>query len=195
MRWELMLVAAVSLSCALRAEAQTPRLRITFTPESTRFAPAADEYRRFWEAEGDRITDALEAVSGLHFEENDIQAIVFEGASSSGFRDIPMRLRASYSPDDRKAAMMHELGHRLEGRFFRKGEDDHPVLFLYLYDAWVRLYGQSFADKEIRVESARKGLYDYASAWRTALSMTPAQRAAKWREFLKTQGVQMRGSP
>jgi len=82
----------------------------------------------------------------LKFDGNEVKAIVFEGTRESGYRERPMRLRASYLPDTKKATLIHELGHRLESDLFRKG-DDHPYLFLWIYDIWVKLYGRQFADE------------------------------------------------
>ena len=66
-------------------------------------------------------------------------------------------------------------------------EEDHPYLFLYLYDVWVGLYGREFADAEVVVESARKGYYDYEGAWRDVLALTESARLARWEEFLASR--------
>lgn len=161
------------------AVAQAPALRITFTPESTQFEAAASEYAELWTREGERIVNAMESVSGLKFDRNKVTAIVFEGTSESGYRESPMRLRASYPPDTKKATLIHELGHRLESGVFRKG-DDHPYLFLWIYDVWVKLYGRQFADAQVAVEKARGRMYP--AAWEAAMALTAEQRAAKWRE-------------
>ena len=63
--------------------------------------------------------------------------------------------------------------------------DEHRVLFLFLYDLWERLWGRDFADQQVTVESARTGLYDYASAWRWALSLGQEQRASRFAEIVK----------
>ena len=42
-----------------------------------------------------------------------IRAIVYEGISNSGYKRIPMRMRASYPPDTKRATLVHELAHRL----------------------------------------------------------------------------------
>ena len=162
------------------AVTQAPALRNTFTPESPQFEAAASEYTDLWAREGERIVKTMESVSWLTFDGNDVQAIVFEGVSESGYRARPMRLRASYPPDTKKATLIHELGHRLESDLFRKGEDDHPYLFLWIYDVWVKLYGRQFADEQVAVEKARRGVYP--AAWDTALALTAEQRASKWRE-------------
>jgi hypothetical protein len=161
------------------AVAQAPALRITFTPESPQFEAAASEYAALWTREGERIVNAMESVSGLKFDENEVKAIIFEGTSESGYRMRPMRLRASYPPDTKKATLIHELGHRLESDLF-PGEDDHPYLFLWIYDVWVKLYGRQFADDQVAVEKARGRMYP--AAWDAAMALTPEQRATKWRE-------------
>jgi len=164
-----------------------PRIRVDFAPERAAFEAAAREYREIWAADGAKMIDALEVASGLRFEESTIRAVIIEGPSSSGFRDSPMRLRASYLPATKRATLMHELGHRLQRRFFTQRDEDHPYLFLYLYDAWVRAFGQAFADEQVAVESARKGIVDYESIWKATLELTPAQRAARWHEWLQSR--------
>ena len=175
------LIALASIAIAAPAIGQAPSLHIDFTPKNDSFAAAAAEYRDIWASEGARMVAALEAAAGMRFEPGPVGAIVMEAASNSGFRDIPMTLRASYPPDTKKATLLHELGHRLQSPLFRKDEDVHPALFLILYDVWVAMYGKPFADQQVVVESRRKGVYDYESAWKTALAMTPDERAAKWK--------------
>ena len=165
---------------------QEQSVSLVFEPESEKFIEAAKEYEKIWAAEGGRIIQAMEKKSGLKFDEpQPVRVIVFEGMSSSGFKSIPMKMRASYPPDTKKATLVHELGHRLEGRFFKKDEDDHHILFLYLYDVWVELYGKEFADRQVKIESERRGYFDYEGTWKKALSMSPEERHQKWQDFLK----------
>jgi len=78
--------------------------------------------------------------------------------------------------------LIHELGHRLIARIPKTNElDEHRVLFLVLYDIWESLYGRDFVDRMVEVEKKRKGLYDYESAWKWALSMSKEERAAKFK--------------
>src|SRR6185295_12070096 len=134
-----------------------------------------------WAREGAKITAAMEAASGLKFEDREVKARVLEVASSSGYGVIPMTLRASYPPDTKKATLIHELGHRLENELFPQDEDDHKYLFLWIYDVWVTLYGREFADAQVAIEKRRGGMYP--AAWEFALSFTTAElRAAKWKE-------------
>jgi hypothetical protein len=157
---------------------QTPVPRLTFVPQSDSFEAAAREYRRLWADEGPRIVRAMEGVAGLAFRDTAVTAIVFEGVSSSGYRETPMRLRASYPPDTRRATLIHEMGHRLQAGLFRREEEEHAPLFLWLYDTWVALYGQAFAGAQVQVERARRG--PYPAAWDAALALSAAERAARW---------------
>ena len=124
------------LACILSTglSAQAPRVQIRFEPESAQFEQAAAEYDALWKAEGSRIVDAMERVGGLPFEEREIRAVVFEGVSTSGFGDTPMRLRASYPHEIKKGTLIHELGHRfLARRVLGTTEiDEHRRLFLIL---------------------------------------------------------------
>ena len=116
---------------------------LEFVPESETYAAAVGEYERIWATDASRIARTMQDVSGLSFTDTAITAIVFEGVSSSGFRDTPMRLRASYPVDTKKATLIHELGHRLQSPLFRRQDEEHGPLFLWLYDVWVALYGKS----------------------------------------------------
>jgi hypothetical protein len=169
------------------AFAEQPKVSLRFEPESEKFIEATKEYEAIWASDGARIVQTMEKKSGLKFEESEVQVIVFEGISSSGFRSIPMRMRASYPIDTKKATLIHELGHRLEGRFFKKDEDDHHLLFLYLYDVWVELYGKEFADAQVKIESDRRGHFDYEGTWKQALALSPEERQKKWQDFLKSK--------
>ena len=164
---------------------QASSVSLRFSPESERFADATKEYQRIWEAEGKKIIQVMGEISGLEFGSQDIQVIIFEGASNSGFGDSPMRLRASYSPSIKKATLVHELGHRLNAQIKSRpdGIDEHRVLFLYLYDVWTKLYGKSFADEAVEVEKGRKGLYDYEAAWKWALALSGRERAERLRSL------------
>jgi hypothetical protein len=59
------------------------------------------------------------------------------------------------------------------------------VLFLFLYDVWEMLGGRDFADAQVKVESARTGIYDYAAAWKWALAMSKDERASRFAEIVK----------
>jgi hypothetical protein len=189
----VLLIASV-LVAACRPAPQTtpttapPRVRITFVPQSDSFAAAARAYDQLWAAEGPRIVEAMERISGLrfvaaHYADTAITANVLERASNSGYRSSPMTLRASYPPDTKKATLIHELGHRLQSHLFRQSEEEHGPLFLWVYDVWVELYGQAFADAQVQIERVRGERY--VKAWGEALAYrTPAERAARWRAIV-----------
>jgi hypothetical protein len=160
-------------------------VRLEFVPHSETFASAVGEYERIWAADAARIVRTMEQVSGLTFTDTAVTAIVYEGVSSSGFRETPMRLRASYPPDTKRATLIHELGHRLQSPLFRRDDEEHGPLFLWLYDTWVRLYGQEFADAQVAVEKRRRG--PYPRAWDEALALSPKQRAERWRAIVENQ--------
>lgn len=171
-----------------RGLAATPApVRLTVVAQADSFTNAARAYQEIWDADGARIIAAMERISGLRFASREyadtvIVARVTEAVSMSGYRDTPMTLRASYPTDTKKATLIHELGHRLQSNLFRQNEQSHPYLFLWLYDTWVALYGQPFADEQVAVERARRG--PYPAAWDFALGMSAAERASRWRAIV-----------
>lgn len=174
--------AALLLASVSLASAQDSKVKVSFSSESEKYAKATTEYEAIWSSEGKRIIETMERVSGVEFSEREVRAIVYEGVSWSGFGNEPMKLRASYPSDVKKATLVHELGHRLIVRVPKTKEmDEHRVLFLVLYDIWESLYGRDFADRMVEVEKKRKGLYDYESAWKWALAMSKDERAAKFK--------------
>lgn len=94
------------------------------------------------------------------------------------------RLCGSYPEATKRATLIHELGHRLQNDLFTREEDDHPALFLWLYDVWTALYGPEFARQQVEVESARTGgRHDYRGMWAAAMAMDSSGRATAWREL------------
>lgn len=182
---QLLFALLLALLAPLSSQAQ--RVSLRFSPESERFMEAARAYQTLWEAEGDRIIEAMESVSGLKFNERDIQVIVYEGISRSGSASSPMKMRASYAAGTKKATLIHELGHRHIAQLRRRpqGLDEHRVLFLVLYEVWERLYGQRFADEQVEVEKRRRGRYDYEAAWEWALSQSQEKRARRFRAVVR----------
>ena len=178
---------------AFAPAAQAPRVPMTFTPqekENTNFIAAAEDYRRIWGDEGDRVIRAMEQLTRLEFPEKAVAAEIYEGPSFSGRGSLPMRLRASYPFEIKKGTLVHEMGHRMNGQLRRRPRelDEHRLLFLYLYDLWTQLYGKEFADREVAFERTLKGLYDYDAAWTWALAMTPQQRAAMFADVVRSNG-------
>jgi hypothetical protein len=152
--------------------------RVAVIPVSPAFAPAADEYRRLWQAEGAAMVAAMEQVAGLRYPPGPVDLLVSEGRPMTAYDGRTIRLRASYSPAYKKATLVHELGHRLVLALPRSAElDDHRLLYLFLYDVWTDLYGQAFADRMVSIE--RRIGPTYESAWTWALAMTREQRQAR----------------
>jgi hypothetical protein len=169
------ILAAWALLCA----AAPP---LSFVPQRPAFAPAADEYRAIWETDGLRIVAALEAATGLRFTAVPVEAIVNDSPPMTAYDGRSMRLRARYSPDYKKATLVHELGHLLSFALPRTADlDDHRLLYLFLYDVWTDLYGRDFADRMVAIERRIPGRYDYDAAWTWALAMTRAERQARLR--------------
>lgn len=158
----------------------SPPLR--FVPVQPGFGAASADYERIWRSDGPRIAAALETISGLRFPGTPIQAIVSDARPMTSFDGRLIRLRASYSPDYKKATLIHELGHRLALTLPRQAElDDHRLLYLFLYDVWTDLEGRDFADRMVSIERRIPGGYDYGAAWTWALSQTREQRQERLR--------------
>jgi hypothetical protein len=167
---------------------------LSFVPQRPIFAPAAGEYRRLWESDGVRIAAALEAASGLRFRADPIEAIVNDGPPMASYDGRSMRLRAGYSPDYKKATLVHELGHLLSFALPRTAAlDDHRLLYLFLYDVWTDLYGRAFADRMVAIERRIPGRYDYDAAWTWALAMTREERQARLRALRALRGPLVEG--
>ena len=195
-------LAGALIMATVPALAQGTRVTLTFTPESKTpaFEAAAAEYRAIWQAEGVRVIAEMERLTTLRFPQKNIKIQVFEGTSNAGVllnragvpvgsRD-PMWLRASYSADNKKGTLVHELAHRmnLNLRTRPPGLDEHRLMFLYLYDLYVDLYGREFADGQVAFGRTLKGLYDYDAAWTGTLAMTREERASRFAAVLKANG-------
>ena len=179
------LVCTAILVPAAVISSHAQRVKINFTPESEKFSAATREYRAIWQSEGDKIIRAMEKMSGLKFKEPEFETIVFEGVSRSGRPGgSPMKMRASYSADTKKATLIHEIGHRHISQLEKRPADidEHSLLFLILYDIWVELYGERFANEQVEIEKNRRG--PYPAAWQFALSMTKKERENRFREIV-----------
>lgn len=163
-------------------------LSMRFMPifEDPEFISATKEYEEIWQEHGQNIVQAFYEITGLDFVEKRIAAVVYEDISMSGrtVNDV-MRLRGSYDIDVKKATLVHELGHRLIGQLKMRKEnvDEHQTLFLFLYEVWIKLWGNPFADKMVEIEKGRKGNYDYESAWNWALALSAAERVSMFEEI------------
>ena len=164
-------------------------MQINFLPEydNPALEQASKEYAKLWQKDGKKIIKAIEDVTGLKFVENTINCLVFEGMSHSH----PMCLRASYDEFNKKAALVHELCHRIfVGNKVRLPMRDEPkvllahrVVDLVLYDILVELYGEDFAKKNVEIESTRSR--EYAQAWEWAMNMSKEDRQEQFQELKK----------
>lgn len=169
---------------------------INFYPDSDNpeFEKAVEEYAKIWAEDGDKIVETIEKISGLKFKEKFINAIVFDDVSYSS----PLALNGTIPTEHKKGTIVHELCHRLLVVNEIKWEDlkgknayyllSHKPVDLILYDAWVELYGENFAEKEKEYEIGLwigKDTSPYKVAWDWALSMTKEQRAEEFKKYLK----------
>ena len=185
---KLLLAPLAVLACAAAPPA-------TFTAADPELQPAADEYRRLWEAEGAQMVAALEAASGAPFPAGPIEMIVYRGAPMAPYDGRSIWLNASYPLYYKRATLVHELGHRLSFALPRTPElDDHRLLFLFLYDTWAALYGHDFAGRMVAIERGIRGRYDYDAAWRWAMAMTPDERRARLRALRQGSAAPAHGS-
>lgn len=139
-------------------------------------------YQEIWQKDGEQIIEAWERVTGLAFRESFINAIVFSAAS----RSHPLSLRSDLSEKQKRAALVHELGHRIIfGR--RKNVpmdtlENHKGVYLLYYDVLIELYGKEDADAIVQFESGLRSVYK--EAWDWALTYTPEERKVKFRELV-----------
>ena len=182
------ILGLVHVSEPLDASAQGhPRVHLTFIAETTADSAAAEEYRQIWLRNEQRVVATLERISGRRFvtpayADTAIAVRVLEAPANSGYRETPMRMRSSYPAATKLATLVHELGHRMQEGVARPGEEEHDVLFLWLYEVWVALEGKAWADQQVAFERGRS--QRYVDAWDKALMLTPAQRAERWKALL-----------
>ncbi|HJU42905.1 MAG TPA: hypothetical protein VJ691_08820 [Vicinamibacterales bacterium] len=180
-------VLVLTLGSHVLAQAPERPLVLNFTASADGFRDATEEYRAIWAREGPRIVAAMERLSGLGFEPGPIEVTIYEGVSFSGSRNgRPMFLRASYPEPTKRGTLVHELAHRLASEVPFKG-DHHELIFLFVYDVWVDLWGQSFADAQVVIESGRKGIVDYDRIWKQTLALSAAERARRLRDIVQTK--------
>ena len=160
--------------------------RINFHPECDipRFIVGTQEYKTIWEAEGERITQAIENISGYKFRADTYNAIILDNKPSTSY---PLTLRSSYPPDQKKSTLVHELTHKILPRNDLTKEsslENHKILDLILYDIWTELYGKEFADNAVRGETEWRDLYK--EAWEWALAYSKEQRKEEYEKFLSS---------
>lgn len=131
--------------------------------------------------------NGIEDITSLKFKDKVIDAIIFEGISQSR----PMKFRASYDDETKKATIIHESLHRISGdNMLSLPEPDedlslglHKQIYLVLYDLWVLLYGKQAADRQVSLESSRTPMYK--DAWDWALSLSKGERTQGFAKLCK----------
>jgi len=71
--------------------------------------------------------------------------------------------------------------------------EHHSIIFLFVYDVWVELWGQSTADEQVAIERKRTGLVDYDGLWRTALELSAGSAPAA--SSSSSESTASRGAP
>ncbi len=179
---------AVSMSPAFASEPAT--ILLDFIPSSAAHGYATRMYEEIWNEHGERIIAALEARSCMPFAEAQVSAVVADAVSHSGGRNHPMRLRASYPRAMKQSTLVHELGHRHLWQLVERMNylDGHRTLYLILDRVWADVWGEEFAEAQIRSESSWRAEYDYAAAWRWVRELAPAERVRLWNRLLSMNG-------
>lgn len=160
-----------------------PCLSIQFYPQwdDPFLVEAASEYTEIWESLGERITEAIQTQTGLRFVERKLNALVIEGAS----RSHPLVLRASFPKPVKAHTLVHELGHRIVAgnKITARLDEDphinaHKLLYLFLFEVYVKLFGTEKALEVVEFESALRA--SYRDCWQWALALSLAERAEKF---------------
>jgi hypothetical protein len=187
------LAAAALAACAFFVSAE-PTVEVSFEPLTAADQWDARTYRAIWKESGPQIVAAFEAVTCLPFAEPAVSAVIANDVSHSGGPDHAMQLRATYSLAQKRATLVHELGHRHLWQLAKRidGIDGHMTLFLVLDRVWARVWGEQFAAERIRGESEWLAEYDYGKAWRWAQSLTHTERDRLWNELLALNGFAAR---
>lgn len=150
---------------------------------SNDFSKAVTEYETIWQSHGEKMIKAWQDATGFVFVEKEIIVTIFEGPSSAW---PAMKLRASYSYDQKKSTFTHELGHVLlySHKITKKSSlENHKELFLIFIDILRELYGDQFTKETIEYESSLSLVYK--EAWDFALSFkTKEERQKKFKEMM-----------
>lgn len=115
---------------------------------------ATKQYEDIWKTDAPKIIQAFEKITNLTFQQQQITVKVHNKNSVSGSSYRPMRLNVyNKTIDEKRAALLHELGHRLLGgnginstlgRGVEFIEDEERRLGLFILDVYKRVYGSNF---------------------------------------------------
>lgn len=162
-------------------------MKITFIPDSDLqdFSQAVIEYQAIWDQKGDKIVSVWESVTGLTFQESEINAIVFVGYPSHSH---PLAMRADLASERRESVLVHELGHRLLFQRMvleeKNSLENHKVLFLVLHEIFEKLFGPE-KTKEIIEWDKNLPRPEYKQAWEWALSFSKEERLSEFKKRIR----------
>ena len=181
---------ALVASALLIAGAARAQTQVDFIASSAALEYATKAYKAIWEEYGERIVAALESRTCMRFPEAQVSAVIADAVSHSGGPEHPMQLRATYAENVKQSTLVHELGHRHLWQLAERLDDvdGHKTLYLVLDRVWADVWGEKFAEDQIRSESGWRSDYDYAAAWTWARSLEPAEREALWNRLLVMNG-------
>jgi len=176
------------LAALLVASIAQAQVEVVFIASSAADEYDANVYREIWDEYGERVVDALEAVTCLPFSESSVSATVADAVSHSGGPEHPMRLRRSYIRKEKESTLVHELGHRHLWQLDERLDeiDGHMTLYLILGRVWADVWGEKFAEDRVLGESDWHERY--ADAWAWARSVGPEERARLWNQLLAMNG-------
>jgi hypothetical protein len=146
---------------------------------------AAGRYSRFWDENQVAILTAFYSHTGLRFKQRQITVHIREdGRSKAGNKHHPMELSLTWTEHQGVACtLIHELAHRLIiGNDIEAADDSHynynvhRQLYLFLYDVYVDVLGESVAKQEVARESVSHDYYE--KAWLWVLDMDYSERQA-----------------
>ncbi|HZU18514.1 MAG TPA: hypothetical protein VFD01_18160 [Candidatus Dormibacteraeota bacterium] len=151
-----------------------------FHPEADRkeLVGAAEEYRAIWDADGDRLVEALTQISGLDFKGGFLHALVHAGDTTT----FPLLFKADLTRPLKQAALSRHLARRLladHGLDGPKKQEraefaSHANVNLILLDAWHQVWGEAFARDAIAAESQAAPVL--RRAWQLVLTLGPRGR-------------------
>lgn len=168
---------------------------------------ATKQYEAIWHDDATKIVEAFHEITNLEFKQRQIKVKVHDGGSVSGAAHKPMRLNVNNRTiDEKRAALLHELGHRLLGgnginSMFGADtefvEDEERRLGLFIFDVYKRVYGQSFVQSYI-ARSAKldeKGDVGYGQSMSSGIfftrKLTIAQRQRALERLIETNKLEL----
>lgn len=158
-------------------------LKINFHPECDipRFIEGAEDYKKIWQADGEKISTVIENISGFKFRAEEYNAIILDNKPSGSY---PLILLSSYPFEKKQSTLIHELTHKVLPRTeaMKQSElENHKVLNLILYEIWIEVYGMEFADNAIKGEIIWSDIYK--EAWNWAISLSKEERQKEYQKY------------